>query len=187
MFFLQHKITLSVLLFMAISLSYGQNFPVLPGDSNPQNTENIFPPPVPIISIKDSIPVFDSLHGKLNIFVKNITKIIGTINIAIFNNMNSFMNKGPIFKGMIIPVNAFSMMIPFDSLPKGLYAVAVFHDEDNNGILNTNKMNIPTEGYGFSNNIASNLGPPSFAQTNFLYPGKNKTITINMVYFKFPK
>jgi len=141
----------------------------------------------PFMARMDSVNVFDSLHGKLTIFVKNINKVIGTINVAIFNNYTSFVNNGPVFKGAILPVNASSMVVPFDSIPKGIYSVAIFHDEDKNGVLNKNQLNMPIEGYGFSNNAAGTLGPPSFAQTKFVYSGKNKSITIFLTYFKFPK
>lgn len=157
-------------------------------DSGLQNILTNLPvPPNPFISTKDTVNIFDTLHGKLTVLIKNLYKVIGSINIAIFNNHLSFVNNGPLFRGAIIPVTALNMSVLFDSIPKGIYSVAVFHDEDKNGMLNKNKMNIPLEGYGFSNNASGNLGPPNFAQTKFIYTGKNKTITIYMTYFKFPK
>lgn len=143
--------------------------------------------PNPFIAAGDSMTVFDSLHGKLNVFVKNIKKNIGTLNVAVFNSYTSFLNNGPVYRGAIIPVNALNMMIPFDSIPKGIYSVAVFHDEDANGYLNKNQLNIPLEGYGFSNNVLTNMGPPNYSQIKFPYSGKNKNITIYMTYFKFLK
>ncbi|HOV12381.1 MAG TPA: DUF2141 domain-containing protein [Bacteroidales bacterium] len=145
----------------------------------------IQPTPYPVAN--DSICVYDSLHGKLNIFIKNINKIMGTINVAVFNSYTSFLNNGPVFRGAIIPVTAQNMLIPFDSVPKGVYTVAVFHDEDANGYLNKNQLNIPLEGYGFSNNVLTNMGPLNYSQIKFPYSGKNKNITIYMTYFKFPK
>ncbi|HNW69394.1 MAG TPA: DUF2141 domain-containing protein [Bacteroidales bacterium] len=165
-------------------LSYAQFNPLTPNDS----TKPAMPvPPNPFITPKDMVNIFDSLHGNLTVYIKNINRIIGNINIAVFNSYASFANNGPVFRGAIIPVTATMMVVPFDSLPKGIYSVAVFHDEDKNGVLNKNQMNIPLEGYGFSNNAAANLGPPNYAQTKFIYSGKNKSITIFMTYFKFPK
>jgi uncharacterized protein (DUF2141 family) len=79
------------------------------------------------------------------------------------------------------------MSITFDSITKGVYTVALFHDENKNGKLDKGKLNIPVEGYGFSNNVATGLGPPSYNEIKFYYSGKNKQITINMNYFKLPK
>jgi len=49
----------------------------------------------------------------------------------------------------------------FDNLPSGTYALALIHDENGNGKLDT-VMGIPREGFGFSNNPAIRFGPPSF-------------------------
>lgn len=47
-------------------------------------------------------------------------------------------------------------------LPAGRYAVNAFHDENDNGELDTNLVGIPTEGYGFANDPDSSFGPPDF-------------------------
>ena len=47
--------------------------------------------------------------------------------------------------------------------PQGSYAVALFHDENDSGHMETNLLGIPTEGYGFSNNPTLYLGPPSLS------------------------
>jgi uncharacterized protein (DUF2141 family) len=49
----------------------------------------------------------------------------------------------------------------------GTYAVAMFHDENNNGHLDENALGIPTEGYGFSNNPTLYLGPPGLGRVRF--------------------
>ncbi|MCY2975578.1 MAG: DUF2141 domain-containing protein [Planctomycetota bacterium] len=41
-------------------------------------------------------------------------------------------------------------------------AIAAFHDENRNGMLDKNAFGIPMERYGFSNNPPSAFGPPSF-------------------------
>jgi uncharacterized protein (DUF2141 family) len=50
----------------------------------------------------------------------------------------------------------------FPGLKAGRYAVAVYHDENDNGELDTNLLGIPTEGYGFSNGATGFAGPPDF-------------------------
>ena len=49
------------------------------------------------------------------------------------------------------------------TLPPGRYAVAVYHDRDNSGKLETGAFGIPKEPVGFSNNPAFLFGPPSDA------------------------
>ena len=47
-------------------------------------------------------------------------------------------------------------------LAPGRYALSAFHDENDNGELDTNLMGIPSEGYGFGNDASAAFGPPSF-------------------------
>ncbi len=57
--------------------------------------------------------------------------------------------------------------ISFTNLDKGDYALRFFHDQNNNGKLETNLFGMPVEGYGFSNNAKPNFGPVSYQQIKF--------------------
>jgi uncharacterized protein (DUF2141 family) len=60
-------------------------------------------------------------------------------------------------------------------------AIKVFHDENNNGKLDTGWLGIPTEGWGVSNNVKAIMGPPSFQKMLF-NPAKIKTVSIQLHY-----
>lgn len=63
------------------------------------------------------------------------------------------------------------------------YAVALFHDENGDGHLNTNTLGIPTEGAGFSNNPTLYFGPPSLEKVRFmLHPGDN-SVDVRVKYY----
>ena len=70
----------------------------------------------------------------------------------------------------------------FEDIPPGTYALAVVHDENFNGKLDTNFLGIPTEGYGFSNDATAALGAPSFSAASFSYDGQNLDLTIGLNY-----
>jgi uncharacterized protein (DUF2141 family) len=55
----------------------------------------------------------------------------------------------------------------FRDVSPGTYAVAVFHDENGNGKLDTNFLGIPSEGVGTSNNKRPLVGPPSWDDAKF--------------------
>ena len=57
--------------------------------------------------------------------------------------------------------------IIIDSLSSGTYAFRYFHDIDGDGELNTNWVGMPTEPYGFSNNVVGSFGPPTFERWLF--------------------
>ncbi len=57
--------------------------------------------------------------------------------------------------------------IIIDSLATGTYAFRYFHDIDGDKDLNTNWVGMPTEPYGFSNNVVGSFGPPAFEKWLF--------------------
>ncbi len=58
-------------------------------------------------------------------------------------------------------------LVVIDNLKPGKYAFKFFHDKNNNKELDTNRLGIPKEGFGFSNNPSMTFGPPSFDKTIF--------------------
>ena len=65
----------------------------------------------------------------------------------------------------------------------GEYAVAVMHDEDKNGELNTSMVGRPQEGWGVSKNApARRFGPPKYEDAKLKYAGGQVTIDIKLRY-----
>ena len=60
------------------------------------------------------------------------------------------------------PAHVGALRFVVNDLSPGRYAVTAFHDENDNGELDTNLLGIPTEGYGFGNDASAAFGPPSF-------------------------
>jgi len=60
--------------------------------------------------------------------------------------------------------------------------MAVVHDENMNGKLDTNWLGRPKEGYGFSNDAKSLLSAPSFSDASFEYDGQNLDLTMTLRY-----
>jgi uncharacterized protein (DUF2141 family) len=58
----------------------------------------------------------------------------------------------------------------FDWLPSADYAIALIHDENGNGRLDT-FVGMPREGFGFSRNPAIRFGPPRFDAARFTVAG----------------
>lgn len=70
----------------------------------------------------------------------------------------------------------------FFGLRPGTYAIAVFHDENLNGRLDTNFLGIPREGVGASNNAKGHFGPPKFNDASFGYSGGDMDLRIVISY-----
>ena len=68
-------------------------------------------------------------------------------------------------------------------VPKpGVYAIAVYHDEDASRKLNRSGLGLPAEGYGFSNNPATLAGLPAFRSVRLNVPKAGLTTHIKMKY-----
>jgi uncharacterized protein (DUF2141 family) len=70
----------------------------------------------------------------------------------------------------------------FNGLRPGTYAVAAFHAENNETQMQYGLFGKPKEGYGFSRNPSSSMGPPAFAAAAFGYAGGAQTVPITLNY-----
>ena len=65
----------------------------------------------------------------------------------------------------------------------GVFAIAVYHDEDNSGTINrSGVLGIPTEGFGFSNNPPTLASLPTFRSVRISIPRTNMGTTIHLKY-----
>jgi len=68
----------------------------------------------------------------------------------------------------------------FAGAKPGSYAVAVFHDENDNGKLDTGFLGIPTEPTGASNDARGSMGPPKFKDAQFPYDGGTLVLKVKL-------
>jgi uncharacterized protein (DUF2141 family) len=136
------------------------------------------PQPDPIENV-DSVAVTSDSLSKLVINVSGMENTNGKLNVALYNNSDNFNNPELVYKELFLTLPGQSMTVIFDSIPVGTYAFALFHDENDNQVLDQNFLNIPQEGFAFSNNSMGTFGPPSYNQAKFNIP-KNSTVTQNI-------
>ena len=73
--------------------------------------------------------------------------------------------------------------LTFEDLAPGTYAIAIAHDENNNGKLDRALLLMPREGYGFSRDAPVVMGPPSFKVASFTVGTEPVSQTIKMRYW----
>jgi uncharacterized protein (DUF2141 family) len=124
-----------------------------------------------------------SCHG-IHVKVLNIRNSTGTVDCALFDSPGGFPMEFLLSATnvMIIKVRHTEARCDFEDIPPGTYALAVIHDENMNGKLDTNWLGIPKEGYGFSNAAKATLGAPSFSAASFRYDGQDMELTISLHY-----
>jgi uncharacterized protein (DUF2141 family) len=117
--------------------------------------------------------------GTIVVNVSGIENNKGIIRIGLYNNESTFPTYGEQFKGAEPNANTTGVSYTFTNIPAGTYAVAVWHDEDEDKTKNKNLFGAPKENYGFSRNIYGSFGPPAFEEVSFkVNSGKRTTLKI---------
>jgi uncharacterized protein (DUF2141 family) len=89
----------------------------------------------------------------------------GAVFVALYNSKKDFLKKN--FKGSIMKVTDKKATVIFENIENGIYAVSVFHDENDNKKLDTKIFGIPKEPIGTSNGATGFMGPPKFKDAKF--------------------
>ncbi|WP_457610815.1 DUF2141 domain-containing protein [Lutibacter sp.] len=98
----------------------------------------------------------------------------GTIKFAFYTKENFRMK--PLFAKSATIENGKSTVI-FNNVPKGVYAIICYQDENNNGRMDFFENGMPKESYGTSNN-PMNFGPPTFESSKFKVIDENLSLEI---------
>jgi uncharacterized protein (DUF2141 family) len=118
----------------------------------------------------------------LTVTISGARNATGSISAGIFNSESSFPKAPQAFASFRIKAQQGTVSFTVHNLPPGKYAVTSYHDENDNGKLDTDVTGLPTEGYGVSNDAREILGPPQFAKASFGLGDQSKTITVTIKY-----
>jgi len=120
----------------------------------------------------------------IHVQILNIRNSKGTVACALFESPEGFPTQYLHFATniMMIKIRQSQARCDFEDIPPGTYAMAVVHDENMNGKLDSNFIGIPKEGYGFSNDAKASMGAPSFSAASFKYDGQNIEMTMKLHY-----
>jgi len=119
-------------------------------------------------------------QGSLIIEVNNIEKLKGMVWVGIYRSEEDFLDKE---KAIIFGYDVYqleTMTIEIPNLPYGQYAMALFHDENNNGEMDRNLVGIPSEPYSFSQPLKSKWRLPKFSEVTFDFKPTNTTLNTTL-------
>jgi uncharacterized protein (DUF2141 family) len=131
-----------------------------------------------------AVAVAQSSCPGIHVEILKIRNSTGSVACALFGSPEGFPVEYLRFAAniMVIRIRETQARCDFSNIPPGTYALVVVHDENMNGKLDTTRLGIPMEGYGFSNDARAFLGAPSFSAASFQYGGQNLELTINLHY-----
>ena len=108
--------------------------------------------------------------------ISNIDNDKGKIMIGLYASEENWLGNPQ--KGLIGKIEEGDSKVTFKNIPQGVYAISVFHDENDNNDLDMNFMGIPKEDNGCSNNASGFLGPPKWQDAKFEV--NNQLVTQNI-------
>lgn len=101
----------------------------------------------------------------LDIDIENLRNREGVLRVCLTRAAEHFPDCSDDPAALKRSVSASSPRLSLGVVP-GHYAMAIVHDENGNGELDT-MLGIPREGFGFSRNPKIRFGPPKFAEAGF--------------------
>jgi uncharacterized protein (DUF2141 family) len=101
-----------------------------------------------------------------------------SIRVALFDQPAGFPARRNAVRLLSAKSSGISDDVVIDGLMAGTYAIAVFQDLNEDGILNKGAFGVPNEPYGFSNNARGQFGPPSFEAAAFRCSHQNAVMEV---------
>ena len=102
--------------------------------------------------------------AELAIEVHGVRSSDGRVYLAVHGpaTKDTFPSGEAVVEGLRAPARAGTVRFVAQDLAPGRYALSAFHDENDNGELDSNLLGTPSEGYGFGNDASAAFGPPRF-------------------------
>lgn len=125
-----------------------------------------------------------ALAGEVVITVTDLRSNKGVVRACMSAREDVFpkCNKDPNAHRTVVPAGD-KVVIRFTGVKPGNYAVALLHDENENGKADRAMGMMPKEGYGFSRDAPVRMAPPKFKDAVFVQGEGTNRLTIKMRYF----
>ncbi len=120
--------------------------------------------------------------GRITVAVTGLHSNDGVVRCGLYDSAAAFRKPGQELRGVVAKPDGQRAACIFNGLPNGKYAVAVFHAEKNETQIEYGMFGKPKQGYGFSRNPSSGMGPPGFDAAAFDYAGGNQTLPVTLQY-----
>jgi len=121
--------------------------------------------------------------GKIKLKVTGFRTTKGQLMVSFYSGPNGFpMQPDTVYRIEKSIIRNQILEYAFENFSYGTYAISLCDDETHNDTMNYTRLGIPTEGFGFSNNIVPKIKSPRFEQCMFKLNNSEITINIELIY-----
>lgn len=136
-----------------------------------------------IVATVLSTPAGGGDTGSIVVTIDGLRNAKGSARVALFNREPGFPDEEPAaYRTFVAEIVGAQVLVRFEQLPSGTYAVAMYHDENGDAKFNKGLFGIPKEGYGVSNNIVHAVRAPKFSEAVIPVSDGVKEIAIRVHY-----
>lgn len=119
----------------------------------------------------------------VNVEVRDLRNTNGELTVTIYGDRaEDFLASGRKLARKRLPITGSTTLACLTVPGPGVYAIAVYHDENGDRKFGRTAFGLPAEGFGFSNDAPTRVGLPSFADARFTVAANGGHLTIHMRY-----
>jgi uncharacterized protein (DUF2141 family) len=121
-----------------------------------------------LVAGSNAMAACQSSNGEIEVRVDAVRSAAGSIVAVLYgDNPADFLKKGKRLDKVFEPAQEGLVSVCLTAPTPGMYAVAIYHDENGNEKFDKTWMGLPDEGYGISNNPKIFLSAPAFDEAKF--------------------
>jgi len=114
----------------------------------------------------------------LTIRIDNVGSSEGQLMVAVYDGAATFLRQP--LRSAAAAASAGSTTVVVRDLAPGDYGIAVYHDANGNGKMDTNMMGIPVEPIAFGRDAQGTMGPPSFDAVKLAVPAAGLATSVTL-------
>lgn len=124
----------------------------------------------------------DDAGAEIVASISGLRNTEGVVRIALYADRSDWLSHERTLASCTAHVHGESASCSLGHHAPGTYAIALLHDEDADGDMDTDFFGFPQEGYGFSSGARPGLGAPSFEDASFEHGAERTLATIRTRY-----
>ena len=120
--------------------------------------------------------------GTVRMELTGLEQSSGNIFIIVYDSKSTWLGENTVLEQKVSIADSLDGdLVSADlQLPQGDYAITVYYDVNDNGVLDTNFIGIPKEPIASSNNAPARFGPPKYKDAVFTLAAEPVTQRIDM-------